>query len=130
MSIDTLCSKKGTVLGAMFGGKWEVKTDNNGSVFIDRDGTLYEYILNYLRDADEVVLPGDSEKRRKIAKEAEYLGLICLVEMLQKGETPANSSAEVGHMSSVGPVQRHPWAQLVAGPHQYRMGRKFPMSQS
>jgi hypothetical protein len=34
----------------MFSGRHQLKTESDGSHFIDRDGTHFRYILNYLRD--------------------------------------------------------------------------------
>ena len=37
------------MLGAMLRGEFNVVYDQNGCVFIDRDGHLFQYILNFLR---------------------------------------------------------------------------------
>ena len=33
----------------MFSGNFPLKIQENGSIFVDRDGTYFRYILNYLR---------------------------------------------------------------------------------
>lgn len=38
------------MLFSMFNGIYRPKKDQNGAFFIDRDGYLFRYILNYLRD--------------------------------------------------------------------------------
>ena len=38
------------MLGAMFSGRHDLKTDDSNEVFIDRDGTHFGHILNILRD--------------------------------------------------------------------------------
>ncbi|PIK41079.1 putative BTB/POZ domain-containing protein KCTD6-like isoform X2 [Apostichopus japonicus] len=46
-----------SAIGKMFLGdpsKWTI--DRNGNVFIDRDGSLFRYILNFLRD-DQLIVP-------------------------------------------------------------------------
>ena len=40
------------LLSSMFSGKHELRPEADGSYFIDRDGTHFRHILNYLRDAD------------------------------------------------------------------------------
>ena len=37
------------MLQAMFSGRFDTKPSEDGSFFIDRDGTHFRYILNYLR---------------------------------------------------------------------------------
>ena len=39
----------GSMLHAMFSGRFDTKPSEDGSYFIDRDGTHFLYILNYLR---------------------------------------------------------------------------------
>lgn len=51
-SIDTLCRDANSMLAAMFSGRHNATTDEDGRYFIDRDGTHFRYILNYLRDGN------------------------------------------------------------------------------
>ena len=44
------------MLAAMFSGKFEMKPSEDGAFFIDRDGTHFRFILNYLRNG-ELILP-------------------------------------------------------------------------
>ena len=48
-SILTLTKDPQSMLAAMFSGRHSVKKEEDGSYFIDRDGTHFRYILNYLR---------------------------------------------------------------------------------
>ena len=41
-------SFSGSMLHAMFSGRFDSKPAEDGSYFIDRDGTHFRYILNYL----------------------------------------------------------------------------------
>ena len=45
----TLTKDSQSMLAAMFSGRHSVKKEEDGSYFIDRDGTHFRYILNYLR---------------------------------------------------------------------------------
>lgn len=40
-----------TYFTALLSGRWDLKRSKiNGSIFIDRDPTVFTYIINYLRD--------------------------------------------------------------------------------
>ncbi|KAL1918600.1 uncharacterized protein VTP21DRAFT_2622 [Calcarisporiella thermophila] len=49
-SLTTLKRDPNSMLAAMFSGRHSLKPDPDGSYFIDRDGTHFRLILNYLRD--------------------------------------------------------------------------------
>ena len=60
-SIETLCSDPNSMLAAMFSGRHNVIKDEEGRYFIDRDGTHFRYILNYLRDGNTYI-PFDNQQ--------------------------------------------------------------------
>ena len=49
-SVETLRSKSGTFFDAYFSGRYLMDTSQDGSIFIDRDGEHFGYVLEYLRD--------------------------------------------------------------------------------
>lgn len=53
-TLSTLTKDKDSMLAAMFSGRHELDTDSEGRYFIDRDGTYFKYILNYLRDRKQL----------------------------------------------------------------------------
>ena len=61
----------GSMLHAMFSGRFDTKPSEDGSYFIDRDGTHFRYILNYLRTG-ELIVPKDEVVRREILAEAKF----------------------------------------------------------
>ena len=76
----TLTRFPDTMLGAMFSGRHKLTADASGHYFIDRDGTHFRHILNYLRcpeDFDASSISADHKKELK--KEAEYYGLDLLM---------------------------------------------------
>ena len=70
-SLQTLTKDTGSMLHAMFSGRFDTKPAEDGSYFIDRDGTHFRYILNYLRTG-ELVFPEDKVVRRELLSEAEF----------------------------------------------------------
>ena len=59
------------MLHAMFSGRFDTKPAEDGSYFIDRDGTHFRYILNYLRTG-QLVVPEDKVVQRELLTEAEF----------------------------------------------------------
>ena len=49
-SLPTLTSVPDTYLEVMFSGRYTLAADPDGAYFIDRSGSHFEHILNYLRD--------------------------------------------------------------------------------
>lgn len=49
-SITTLTKDPDSLLSRMFGPNGTAVPEADGSYFIDRDGTYFRYVLNYLRD--------------------------------------------------------------------------------
>ncbi|KAL9951606.1 hypothetical protein ACROYT_G044301 [Oculina patagonica] len=70
-SLETLTKDAGSMLHAMFSGRFDTKPSEDGSYFIDRDGTHFRYILNYLRTA-ELIVPEDKIVRRELLAEAKF----------------------------------------------------------
>ena len=61
----------GSMLHAMFSSRFDTKPGEDGSYFIDRDGTHFRYILNYLRTG-ELIVPNDEIIRRELLAEAKF----------------------------------------------------------
>uniref|UniRef100_A0A914VI91 BTB domain-containing protein n=1 Tax=Plectus sambesii TaxID=2011161 RepID=A0A914VI91_9BILA len=68
--------------------------DRNKRVFIDRDGDLFGYILNYFRDGKRTVLPEDSSTLRRLVREAEFFNLPQLVNILDDRLNQEDKRAE------------------------------------
>jgi len=74
------------MLYAMFAGSFPMKLEEDGTYFIDRDGQHFRYILNYLRDGVETVLPFTSAGQllqRELLREAEYFRLDELIRLIK-----------------------------------------------
>lgn len=84
-SLSTLQKDSHSMLAAMFSGRHKLVTESDGSYFLDRDGTHFRYILNYLRDDFQVeTFPSDEVTLREIQNEARYYQLLELVEAIEQ----------------------------------------------
>ncbi|XP_020624692.1 BTB/POZ domain-containing protein KCTD21-like [Orbicella faveolata] len=70
-SLETLKKDPGSMLHAMFSGRFDTKPSEDGSYFIDRDGTYFRYILNYFRTG-RLIVPKDEIIRKELLAEAEF----------------------------------------------------------
>ncbi|KAK3605414.1 hypothetical protein CHS0354_007490 [Potamilus streckersoni] len=82
-ALSTLTKEPESLLGQMFKGMGHVKIhkDSKGKVFLDRDGVLFRYILDYLRNM-KLVLPENFHEKERLRHEAEYFQIQGLVNAL------------------------------------------------
>ncbi|XP_061640577.1 BTB/POZ domain-containing protein KCTD6a isoform X1 [Phyllopteryx taeniolatus] len=80
-SLTTLRRYPDSMLGAMFRGDVPSLRDARGNYFIDRDGTLFRYILNFLRSS-ELTLPCDFKEAELLRKEADFYQIEALLQRL------------------------------------------------
>ena len=78
----TLTRYPDSMLGAMFSGRHDVTTDDQGRCFIDGDGSLFRYVLNFLRRS-ELALPEDFKELDMLRKEAAFYQLQPLVDAIE-----------------------------------------------
>lgn len=82
--LKTLLSEPNTLLSDIFTGKPnDVIKDAKGRIFIDRDGVLFRYILDYLRDS-AISLPDGFREQERLKKEAEHFRLVGLTKTLNQ----------------------------------------------
>ncbi|NXD37369.1 KCD12 protein, partial [Copsychus sechellarum] len=88
----TLVSVPGSLLWEMFTQKnaRSLARDSKGRFFVDRDGFLFRYILDFLRDR-RLVLPEHFPERGRLRREAEYFVLPELVKLLAPKLSEQNS---------------------------------------
>uniref|UniRef100_T1IPD2 BTB domain-containing protein n=1 Tax=Strigamia maritima TaxID=126957 RepID=T1IPD2_STRMM len=75
-SLSTLTRHPDSFLGEMFTGRstLPLTRDSKGKYFIDRDGVLFRYVLDYLRN-DKLVLPENFHEKERLRSEAEFFRL-------------------------------------------------------
>ena len=87
----TLTKYPDSKLGAMFSGR-RPKKDGNGHYFIDRDGGLFKYVLNFLR-CSTLRLPTDFKETSQLIAEADFYQILPMINELMTLEvktTPPN----------------------------------------
>ena len=87
-SVQTLRKDPNSMLAAMFSGKFDTKPSEDGSFFIDRDGTHFRFILNYLRDG-VLILPEGATALKQLQQEAEFYQIQGILDELKPLVRPA-----------------------------------------
>ena len=82
-ALSTLTQPADSLLAQMFTGKTRtpVQRDSRGRYFIDRDGSLFRYILDFLR-SHKIILPENFQEKARLRQEAEYYHLVGLIALL------------------------------------------------
>jgi hypothetical protein len=70
-TISTLTKFPHTYFNGLFSGKYPIHKQQDGSIFIDRDGKHFRYLLNFLRNG-RIVFPENESDRRELMLEAEF----------------------------------------------------------
>ena len=91
--VQTLRKDPNSMLAAMFSGKFDTKPSEDGSFFIDRDGTHFRFILNYLRDG-ELILPEGATFLKELRKEAEFYQIQGILDELNPPLLPQPTKLE------------------------------------
>ncbi|XP_062332560.1 BTB/POZ domain-containing protein KCTD8 [Osmerus eperlanus] len=114
---STLLSVPDTTLHAMFAlsPPRELPRDSRGRFFIDRDGFLFRYVLDFLRDR-QLVLPEHFPERERLQREAEHFHLGELQRLLgprlarhaSMNDEGCHSDVEESSQGSEHPAARNP----------------------
>lgn len=104
---STLLSVPDSTLATMFspcrGGPAaarQLPRDSRARFFIDRDGFLFRYVLDYLRDK-QLALPEHFPEKERLLREAEYFQLGDLVKLLSPKVTKQSSLNDEGCQSDL-----------------------------
>jgi len=74
-TFETLTAVPDSWIGRMFSGRYPIQVNDDGRVFIDRDGTYFGYILKFLRAPDKKIKLSDREEYEEFKTEVEFYGL-------------------------------------------------------
>ncbi|XP_035272919.1 BTB/POZ domain-containing protein KCTD8-like isoform X5 [Anguilla rostrata] len=99
---STLVSVPDTTLHAMFSRHplKDLPRDSRGRFFIDRDGFLFRYVLDFLRDK-QLVLPDHFPEKERLQREAEHFQLADLLKLLAPRVTKQGSMNDEGCQSDI-----------------------------
>jgi len=114
-TVKTLTRDADSLLAAMFSSTVNVvdgadatsrPTQHNGRSFIDRDGVLFRYVLDYLRNDGRLLLPEGFQERRRLLQEAEYFRLDGLISALRDTNRLSTVRSSPVRLSSVSAAER------------------------
>ena len=80
----TLCHENNSLFSQMFEAKSQIK-DSKDRIFIDRDGLLFRYVLDYLRNR-QLILPENFSEKKRLKCEAEYYRLTNMVKLINESD--------------------------------------------
>ena len=104
-SRSTLTKYPESMLGIMFSGRHDLETMQckDGSFFIDRDGTHFRHILNYLRDGEEVTesFPKSLDVLLELKREAKFYQLDGLTSLLKWALVRATIESVAVHQNEI-----------------------------
>lgn len=82
-TLSSLQEDKSSLLYDLFSRRGDLLKDSKGRYFLDRDGVLFRYILDYLRDKT-LQLPEEFREKQRLQKEAEHFKLQGMLDCLRK----------------------------------------------
>lgn len=91
-TLGTLTKDPSSLLTTMFSGSQRTSKDSRGRYFIDRDGVLFRYVLDFLRNL-RLTLPDGFNEIERLLAEAEYFKISSMTEALAK-EIKSRTSVE------------------------------------
>jgi hypothetical protein len=78
-----------TYFKSLFSQQWQLEKDpEDGSIFIDRDGVLFGYILQYFRTGQVPIDVDNAILRRDLTTEAEFYKIDSLIQLLKTNDIP------------------------------------------
>ena len=93
-ALSTLTCEPSSLLGKIFGAKTQppLPKDSKGKYFLDRDGVLFRYILDFLRNK-RLVLPENFQEKDRLKSEADHFLLPQMAGEIEEAILCSKSSA-------------------------------------
>ena len=82
-TLDTLTKFPGSMLGSMFSGNLPSNRDDKGRYFIDANGEMFKYILDYLR-RNVLTLPYEFKDYKSLIAEVEFFQVQPMLDEIKK----------------------------------------------
>lgn len=98
-ALTTLTRESDSHLAALFSGKTPVEKDAKGKYFLDRDGVLFRYVLDFLRN-QALVLPEGFREKERLRQEANFYGLPGLERAILENGKSSGSLTSSGKRAS------------------------------
>lgn len=98
-ALSTLTRETDSHLASLFKEKLTLEKDAKGKYFLDRDGVLFRYVLDFLRNK-ALVLPEGFRERERLKQEASFYGLGNLEKAIQDQTDNPPSASGQGTVSS------------------------------
>lgn len=119
-ALATLTREAGSHLAELFSGKAPVEKDAKGKYFLDRDGVLFRYVLDFLRN-QALVLPEGFRERERLRQEANFYGLPGLERAILENESAGPAT---GTGTGTAPTKRAPGYVTVGYRGSFTSGRE------
>ena len=107
----TLTRYPASMLGAMFSDSTPKITEDDGSYFIDRDGTLFQYVLNFLR-SPQLPQIEDVKLLSQLSIEADFFQIEPMIQAINEQKSQLRgvhpSPAKYGHFLEIRAFQGSP----------------------
>ena len=123
-TVHTLTKDPDSMLAAMFSGRFPMKPPEDGTFFIDRDGTYFRYILNYLRDG-KLSLPEGATFFEEIEAEAGFYQIQGILDELGKPRSAKSSirAAKATKPFAESEILTQEHAKILLGMIPYKSGK-------
>ena len=123
-TVQTLTKDPNSMLAAMFSGRFPMKPAEDGTFFIDRDGTYFRYILNYLREG-KLSLPEGATFFEEIEAEAGFYQIQGILDELGKPRSAKSSirAAKATKPFAESEILTQEHAKILLGMIPYKSGK-------
>lgn len=82
-STENLTREANTFFSVLLSGRWELKLDEDGALFIDRSPRMFQYVLDFMRNMDIHLETFSEIQRFDLLVEAEFFQIHSLIKLLK-----------------------------------------------